>query len=75
MSNENYLKKIIEDYKNEITTLTSKKINTKIEYDEAYYTGLLEKTEETLSDLEILYNKLFLLTECNKQFACKKSYL
>ncbi len=66
MSNENYLKKIIEDYKNEITTLTSKKINTKIEYDEAYYTGLLEKTEETLSDLEILYNKLFLLTECNK---------
>ena len=66
MSNENYLKKLIEEYENEITNLTSKKLNTTIEFDEAYYTGLLEKTEEALSDLEILYNKLFLLTECNK---------
>ncbi len=66
MSNQDYLKKLIEDYKNEITILISKKINTTIEYDEAYYNGLLEKTEEALSDLEILYNKLFLLTECNK---------
>ena len=59
MSNQDYLKKLIEDYKNEITILISKKINTTIEYDEAYYNGLLEKTEETLSDLENLYNKLF----------------
>ncbi len=59
MSNQDYLKKLIEDYKNEITILISKKINTTIEYDEAYYNGLLEKTEEALSDLEILYNKLF----------------
>ncbi len=59
MSNQDYLKKLIKEYENEIINLNSQKINAKIEYDEAYYTGLLEKTEETLSDLEILYNKLF----------------
>ena len=59
MSNQDYLKKLIKEYENEIINLNSQKINAKIEYDEAYYTGLLEKTEEALSDLENLYNKLF----------------
>ena len=30
MSNENYLKKLIEEYENEITNLTSKKLNANI---------------------------------------------